>query len=45
MMPDWDEKYCIASAAIYDEHKRLFKLAKKAYIVKGEKLSPWKKYK
>ena len=30
MMPDWDEKYCIASAAIDDEHKRLFKLAKKS---------------
>ena len=29
-MPDWDEKYCIASAAIDDEHKRLFKLVKKS---------------
>ena len=30
MMPDWDEKYCIASAAIDDEHRRLFKLVKKS---------------
>ena len=30
MMPDWDEKYCIASAAIDDEHKCLFKLVKKS---------------
>ena len=29
-MPDWDEKYCIASAAIDDEHRRLFKLVKKS---------------
>ena len=29
MMPDWDEKYCIGSAVVDDEHKRLFELAKK----------------
>lgn len=38
-MPDWDEKYCIASVAINDEHKRLFKLAKKAYIYASENIS------
>ncbi len=39
MMLDWDEKYCIASAAIDDEHKRLFELAKKAYIYASKNIS------
>ena len=38
-MPDWDEKYCIASAAIDDDHKRLFELAKKAYIYASKSIS------
>lgn len=38
-MPDWDEKYCIASAAIDDDHKCLFELAKKAYIYASKNIS------
>ena len=38
-MPDWDEKYCIAGAAIDDEHKRLFELAKKAHIYASKNIS------
>ncbi|MCI7247347.1 MAG: bacteriohemerythrin [Campylobacter sp.] len=39
MMPDWDEKYCIGSAVVDDEHKRLFELAKKAYIYASKNVS------
>ena len=38
-MLDCDEKYCIVSTVLDDEHKRLFELAKKAYIYASKNIS------
>ena len=39
MIPDWDDKYSIGNAMVDAEHKKLFELAKTAYIYANKSIS------
>lgn len=39
MIPSWDDKYSIHNEEIDDQHKKLFSLAKKAYIYANRNIS------
>ena len=39
MIPDWDDKYSIGNVMVDEEHKKLFDLAKTAYIYANKSIS------